>query len=349
MVTTPSYIPGLLALSHSMRKVRSQFPLLVLTDMPPDGAGLAILEAEMERNANIIIRRVDVFRPEGLKDAEIARFQYNWTKLRIFSFLEYDRLIFLDADMIQTRNMDHLFEVDLPEKWSWAACYDCKCNLTNDSSECVISQISKGAFDTPEPLDSPKKCTYGLGNSSKFANLSTLGLNSGVLVVKPDASLWESITSYLSSQENLEKLTTYRFAEQDFLHDFLGNEWIPIRWQYNAIKPLAYWHPDLWNEDQIFAIHYVIDKPWNARIASDGLAGQKGRDGPTHKKWWAIWEDYLAYSKDNHKLHDLLRSDHHNPPLIAPELDDAADQRQRQQNLEAGFPIPVNDKARMRN
>jgi alpha-N-acetylglucosamine transferase len=35
---------------------------------------------------------------------------YNYTKLRIFGLIEFKKIIFLDADMIILRNIDHLFE-----------------------------------------------------------------------------------------------------------------------------------------------------------------------------------------------------------------------------------------------
>ena len=50
-------------------------------------------------------------------------------------------------------------------------------------------------------------------------------------------------------------------------------------WQYNALKTMRYWHENLWRDGEVRALHYIVDKPWERRIASDGVAGHLGRDG----------------------------------------------------------------------
>jgi alpha-N-acetylglucosamine transferase len=42
------------------------------------------------------------------------RFRRNWTKLVVFGLVRWDRLVFLDADMLVRRNMDELFDVQVP-------------------------------------------------------------------------------------------------------------------------------------------------------------------------------------------------------------------------------------------
>jgi len=34
-----------------------------------------------------------------------------WTKFKIFDLIEYDKIVFLDADIMVLKNLDHLFEL----------------------------------------------------------------------------------------------------------------------------------------------------------------------------------------------------------------------------------------------
>jgi alpha-N-acetylglucosamine transferase len=60
-------------------------------------------------------------------DAHFARFADTWTKLRAFGMTEYERIILIDSDMIFTREMDELFDLDMPSDWVGAA-PACTCN-----------------------------------------------------------------------------------------------------------------------------------------------------------------------------------------------------------------------------
>lgn len=45
-------------------------------------------------------------------------------------------------------------------------------------------------------------------------------------------------------------------------------------------------------------LHYIVDKPWSARVSADGTAGYLGRDGETHT-WW--WNQYQAWVDEREK------------------------------------------------
>jgi len=59
-----------------------------------------------------------------------ARFSEVWTKLRAWQLTDYQRLVFLDADMLVLQNMDELFDIELPVN-GIAACHACRCNPNN--------------------------------------------------------------------------------------------------------------------------------------------------------------------------------------------------------------------------
>jgi alpha-N-acetylglucosamine transferase len=64
-------------------------------------------------------------------DPSFARFNDAWTKLRVFGLEGYDRVVLIDSDMIFTRSMDEVFDLELPgDDWIGAA-PACVCNPFN--------------------------------------------------------------------------------------------------------------------------------------------------------------------------------------------------------------------------
>ena len=45
---------------------------------------------------------------------------------------------------------------------------------------------------------------------------------------------------------------------------------------------MRYIHPDMWRDEEVVCLHYIVDKPWAGRVGLDGVAGFKGKDGVTH-------------------------------------------------------------------
>ena len=69
---------------------------------------------------------------------------------------------------------------------------------------------------------------------------------------------------------------------------------MPIGWQYNAVKTHRYWHKNAWRDEEVRALHYIVDKPWEKRVGGNGVAGYRGRDGVTHG-WW--WEEFAGWER----------------------------------------------------
>jgi hypothetical protein len=55
---------------------------------------------------------------------------------------------------------------------------------------------------------------------------------------------------------------------------------------------MRYWHENLWVDEEVRNLHYIVDKPWSRRIGSDGIAGHLGKDGLTHRWWWDEFEEW---------------------------------------------------------
>ena len=98
---------------------------------------------------------------------------------------------------------------------------------------------------------------------------------------------------------------------------------------------MRYWHENLWRDGEVRALHYIVDKPWERRIASDGVAGHLGRDGITHGWWWDVWEEWRARRAMEEELLRIVEG------LVAGPLDKEAEGRQCEENRKKGLPLPV--------
>lgn len=349
LVTKASYLPGAIILAYSLSVQRSKYPLVVLVTPSLPKSSLHALKSEALRNPTLHIREIEHLRlPLSQKTTLIAqRFEDTWTKLRVFELTSFDTCIFLDGDIAIYRNMDELFDLQLPSHEWIAACHSCVCNLDHDSwaasnwtrKNCAYTPLSHpSALDNaiPTPTDDGPPHTHAL-------------LNGGVFLFHPSPGLWSRIIKFFHTSP---ELSTFLFPDQDFLAAFFVHKWIPLSWRYNAIKTMRQWHTNIWRDDEVKALHYIVDKPWARRIASDGIAGHLGRDGVTHS-WW--WNNYQRW-RDERNTHHLVQGNGTMSSLngsdevdaveildgiVAPRLDDEADRKQCAENRKNGFPIPL--------
>jgi len=106
-------------------------------------------------------------------------------------------------------------------------------------------------------------------------------LNSGTVVLNPSKELANALYESFSTND---KLLTYIFPDQDFLSEFFEGKWKPIPWYYNALRTLRSIHADVWDDEQVHCIHYILsDKPWLSRKNPDPNARHFGL---LHDWWW---------------------------------------------------------------
>lgn len=330
LLTQPSYLPGVITLAHSLSTHATAYPLIVLITPSLSQSCLRALELESSHNPLLIAHPVDFLTlPQNRTTTLIAdRFKDTWTKLRAFELTSYETCVFLDADITIYKNMDELFDFPLPSDDWIAANHSCVCNLDHDSwapdnwkrENCAYTALQHPTaleMGTPIPAGAAPPHTYAL-------------LNGGVFLYHPSERLWKRMLDYfLTSPE----LSTFQFPDQDFLASVFCGTWRSIPWEYNALKTMKQWHTNIWRDAEVKGLHYIVDKPWQKRVASDGIGGYLGRDGETHTWWWDVWDEWRL--QRGGELLDILDE------LVAKPLDKEADKRQCADNRDKGFPIPL--------
>jgi alpha-N-acetylglucosamine transferase len=111
VLSTDNYLPGALALNESLRQCKSKYSLYVLV-----GSKVSSTVQDMLAKANIsTIQLPSVDIPEQIRLANVASDHHqHWLgvfeKLFVFSLPQFDKVVFLDSDMLVIKNIDELFE-----------------------------------------------------------------------------------------------------------------------------------------------------------------------------------------------------------------------------------------------
>jgi len=103
-VKTDDYVPGILALKRSLDIFTGEHPFVIMTTNLLSARAKATLQ-----KAGCQTRQVsEIDHPLIPKDRAVAFNHY--TKLRVYEMTEYEKIVFLDADMIVTSDISPLFD-----------------------------------------------------------------------------------------------------------------------------------------------------------------------------------------------------------------------------------------------
>ena len=116
LVARDKYVDGAVCLAKTLKET-SRYPLIAMVcEVSPEGiarlgaAGIACRNVEKITSVNAGI---------GHNTPRLEDFTYTYTKLHAFGYEEYERIVFIDADTIVVKSMDHLF---VEVKTNFAAC-----------------------------------------------------------------------------------------------------------------------------------------------------------------------------------------------------------------------------------
>ncbi|KAL4442954.1 hypothetical protein ABPG77_008445 [Micractinium sp. CCAP 211/92] len=251
LLTRDGYLPGVQALARSLRGVGSRHPLLVIyTADTLSSAAVAALEAEPGCEPLAVERYV----PPGMHDFGAYKLQLYaecWTKLRLWELEQYERLVYLDADMLVLRNVDALF--NLPPGFY-------------AGPDCTAGRKSQAERDGC-PLFFPHERRY---------------FNAGFFVMAPSAAELARFGALLDAGE----VPIGGYAEQDFLNAVYKDCWQQLPHTFNCQKGIKQHHPKLWKEHwhEVAILHYTDAKPWQR----DHPEHKQHRE--LVELWWRVYD-----------------------------------------------------------
>lgn len=262
---TGDYVKGVVGLAKGLRKAKSAYPLVVavLPDVPAD-------HREILNSQGCIVREIEpIYPPENQIQFAMAYYVINYSKLRIWNFEEYSKIIYLDADIQVFDNIDHLF--DTPDGYFYAV-MDCFCEKTWSHTR----QFSIGyCQQCPEKVKWPVE----------MGSPPPLYFNAGMFVYEPSRLTYDSLL------EKLKNTTPTPFAEQDFLNEFFKDTYKPIPLSYNLVLAMLWRHPENVDLDIVKVVHYCAagSKPW--RYTGKEANMEREDIKMLVDKWWDIYND----------------------------------------------------------
>ncbi|EXB55994.1 hypothetical protein L484_018780 [Morus notabilis] len=266
------YVKGVVGLAKGLRKVKTAYPLVVavLPDVPEEHR--RILESQ-----GCIVREIEpVYPPESQTQFSMAYYVINYSKLRIWEFGEYSKMIYLDGDIQVYENIDHLFEL---EDGHLYAVMDCFCEKTwSHTPQYKIGYCQQCPNNVQWPTESgPPPALY---------------FNAGMLVFEPSLSTYHDLL-------NTVKITPPTpFAEQDFLNMYFRDMYKPIPLVYNLVLAMLWRHPENVELEKVKVVHYCAagSKPWRYTGKEENMEREDIK--MLVKKWWDIYNDEsLDYKK----------------------------------------------------
>lgn len=110
--------------------------------------------------------------------------------------------------------------------------------------------------------------------------------NGGLQVCNPSRALYNEICARI---KNPAKTDTYDFADQSLLSDAFRGRWVSLSYKYNALKTMRWCHKEIWRDEDVKNIHYILSpKPWEDRESDD----------ETHTWWWVVNDERLEKEKE---------------------------------------------------
>ncbi|KAL6958327.1 Galactinol synthase 1 [Sarracenia purpurea var. burkii] len=259
------YVKGVVGLAKGLRKVKSAYPLVVaiLPDVPEE-------HREILRSQGCIVQEIEpIYPPEHQIQFAMAYYVINYSKLRIWNFEEYSKMVYLDADIQVFENIDHLFE--MADGYFYAV-MDCFCEKTWSHSP----QFSIGYCQ-----QCPEKVTW----PAEMGSPPPLYFNAGMFVFEPSRLTYDSLL------DTLQTTPPTPFAEQDFLNMFFQKTYKPIPLVYNLVLAMLWRHPENVELDQVKVVHYCAagSKPW--RFTGKETNMDREDIKMLVAKWWDIYDD----------------------------------------------------------
>lgn len=259
------YVKGVVGLAKGLRKVKTMYPLVVavLPDVPQEHRNILTSQG-------CIVREIEpVYPPENQTQFAMAYYVINYSKLRIWAFEDYDKMIYLDGDIQVFENIDHLF--DLPNNYFYAV-MDCFCEASwRHTKQYEIGYCQQ----CPDKVQWP----------TNFGPKPPLYFNAGMFVYEPNMATYHDLLQKLQVTEPTS------FAEQDFLNMYFNDKYKPIPNVYNLVLAMLWRHPENVELEKVKVVHYCAagSKPWRYTGVEENM--QREDIKMLVKKWWDVYED----------------------------------------------------------
>ena len=241
------YLPGCLVVGAALRwhlQTRAALICLVDDSVPQPAQDMLAQIYDHVRVVPRLRSHESGYPSELLSDA----YRDMYTKLHLFDakLFPYERVAFVDADLLPVRCFDHLFTLPAP-----AAVIE---NVDPSSQYTYVHHMHGVRHGQPVP-----SAILDVSSDDDV----TGGINGGLLVIKPDRARFDDMVARIQRpmpewgprhRELYDRGIRYGFPEQHFLQVEFQNGWTAIDPRFNSMRT------DL---PHSFGVHFTIGrKPW---------------------------------------------------------------------------------------
>ena len=150
LLTNDSYIYGVALLIESMSRVNTYYPLHVLINDEVSAASIEILDqlGVTHELVPTIPTPPDIYQHNlNFEPNTAATWRNCWTKFHIFNLTQFDKIVFLDADILILKNLDHLFNCPHMTSCLDGEYFNLWPGWDHFNSGCIVIEPSKKLFD----------------------------------------------------------------------------------------------------------------------------------------------------------------------------------------------------------
>ncbi|AAR28878.1 p13 [Leucania separata nucleopolyhedrovirus] len=235
------YVAGALALAKSLLATNTRHRLVCM--VTPDVSAAAVARLKMYYYVHVVdyVRykcpRMMTKRQDQLYGAWI---DYAFTKWQCLRLTAFEKIVYLDADHLVVKNIDHLFDLEAP-----ALCFHSEFHSYYD-------RLSHGDRVSPDQID------------GFLARNKVLG-KTGTMLLKPSPALYSTVRKLLNANNDCLKQCRYHngFDEQVFFQALVQNGIGATQLSFVYV-----WNAGAYNKlrknIEPFVINYYGDKkPWD--------------------------------------------------------------------------------------
>lgn len=219
------YMTAALVLYHSLLETQTKHKFVLVIPCTVKDPRLALFP-------DIVIKHVE---PLDRSCTQFAHQRYSscLNKLYCWALTDYDKVCWLDSDMIVMSNIDDVFDVDVGT--GIAAARGCLCNV----------------FKNPKLITAPECCP--------FNNPDGTYVNAGLLLLKPCLQTFRQLQ---------EADYDHPFAEQDTFNEVFEGNKIILDSTYNYLNHMPFIHPNVATCPRVY--HFGYGKPWENNLLNIG-------------------------------------------------------------------------------
>ena len=220
LIARDKYVDGAICMFKSLRD-KTQYPLIALT--------VDISEAGRQRLTDLGIQLRDVDKIPSVKAGvgdnkpRLEDFTYTYTKMHVFGHTEFDRIIFLDSDLIVVKSIDHLFD-----------------EVETDFAACACTPYWEHRFNSGVMVIQPDKTIFEDMMAQKDTMFTYDGSDQGFL--NSYFKDWQKLDIKYNAGKRIYSETPDHWAQIDhhIIHFVGGKPWLGGEAGYEELERL--WH-----------------------------------------------------------------------------------------------------------